>query len=44
MPESASVASTVLPVLPSLAAQADRLVAAGVHEIAGLSADLAVPA
>ncbi|MET9393602.1 DUF5701 family protein [Streptomyces sp. NPDC006624] len=35
MPET----STVLPALPALTAQADRLIELGVHEIAGLSAD-----
>ncbi|MGW7242681.1 DUF5701 family protein [Streptomyces sp. NPDC054804] len=38
MPVSASVTATVLPALPSLRTQADRLIASGVHEIAGLSA------
>ena len=38
MPESASVLSTVLPALPSLGTQAERLIEWGVHEIAGLSA------
>lgn len=38
MPVSASVTATVLPALPSLRTQADRLIESGVHEIAGLSA------
>ncbi|WP_431775200.1 DUF5701 family protein [Streptomyces cucumeris] len=38
MPETKPVASTVLPVLPALSVQAERLIELGVHEIAGLSA------
>lgn len=38
MPESSPVTPTVLPALPSLSAQAERLIGLGVHEIAGLSA------
>ncbi|MFF2920802.1 DUF5701 family protein [Streptomyces celluloflavus] len=38
MPETTSVTSTVLPVLPSLSVQAERLIELGVHEIAGLPA------
>ncbi|MEV7151695.1 DUF5701 family protein [Streptomyces sp. NPDC093084] len=37
MPESVSAASAVLPALPPLGTQAERLIASGVHEIAGLS-------
>ncbi|MFB7669632.1 DUF5701 family protein [Kitasatospora sp. NPDC056138] len=38
MPETTSATSTVLPVLPALSVQAERLIGLGVHEIAGLSA------
>ncbi|MEU1801494.1 DUF5701 family protein [Streptomyces sp. NPDC019937] len=38
MPEATPAASTVLPVLPALSAQAERLIELGVHEIAGLPA------
>ncbi|HEX5568625.1 MAG TPA: DUF5701 family protein [Streptomyces sp.] len=38
MPETTSAASTVLPVLPALSAQAERLIELGVHKIAGLPA------
>jgi hypothetical protein len=42
VPEAVSAmpaVSTVLPALPALSAQAERLIELGVHEIAGLSAD-----
>lgn len=39
MPDTTSAASTVLPLLPTLSTQAERLIELGVHEIAGLSAD-----
>ncbi|MFF7653675.1 DUF5701 family protein [Streptomyces sp. NPDC007983] len=38
MPETTPAASAVLPVLPALSAQAERLIELGVHEIAGLPA------
>ncbi|NEA53360.1 hypothetical protein G3I60_04070 [Streptomyces sp. SID13666] len=38
MPETIPVTSTVLPVLPPLSVQAERLIELGVHEIAGLPA------
>ncbi|MFI0775240.1 DUF5701 family protein [Streptomyces sp. NPDC021212] len=38
MPETTPAASTVLPALPALSAQAERLIELGVHEIAGLPA------
>ncbi|WP_338776073.1 DUF5701 family protein [Streptomyces sp. DG1A-41] len=39
MPYTAHDTSTVLPALPALSAQAERLIELGVHGIAGLSAD-----
>ncbi|MFD6168763.1 DUF5701 family protein [Streptomyces coeruleorubidus] len=39
MPDATPDTSTVLPALPALSAQAERLIELGVHEIAGLSAD-----
>ncbi|WDV49970.1 DUF5701 family protein [Streptomyces coeruleorubidus] len=39
MPDTTPDTSTVLPALPALSAQAERLIELGVHEIAGLSAD-----
>ncbi|MBR8640262.1 hypothetical protein KEF29_15550 [Streptomyces tuirus] len=39
MPDPTPETSVVLPVLPALSAQAERLIELGVHEIAGLSAD-----
>ncbi|MFB7927850.1 DUF5701 family protein [Streptomyces sp. NPDC056039] len=38
MPETTPGTTAVLPVLPALSAQAERLIETGVHEIAGLSA------
>ncbi|MGX1565405.1 DUF5701 family protein, partial [Streptomyces sp. NPDC055509] len=38
MPETTPGTTAVLPVLPSLSAQAERLIETGVHEIAGLPA------
>ncbi|MEU5214122.1 DUF5701 family protein [Streptomyces sp. NPDC020742] len=38
MPDTTPATSTVLPLLPALSAQAERLVELGVHELAGLSA------
>lgn len=38
MPETTHAAFTVLPALPALSAQAERLIESGVHELAGLSA------
>ncbi|PJI99765.1 hypothetical protein BX264_7132 [Streptomyces sp. 2333.5] len=37
MPETTHATSTVLPLLPALSVQAERLIELGVHEIAGLS-------
>ncbi|MFE7767680.1 DUF5701 family protein [Streptomyces sp. NPDC057438] len=39
MPKPTPATSVVLPALPPLSAQAERLIELGVHEIAGLSAD-----
>ncbi|MEH0631557.1 MULTISPECIES: DUF5701 family protein [Streptomyces] len=39
MPKSTPATSVVLPALPTLSAQAERLIELGVHELAGLSAD-----
>jgi hypothetical protein len=39
VPDATTDTSTVLPALPALNAQAERLIELGVHEIAGLSAD-----
>lgn len=39
VPDATPDTSTVLPALPALSAQAERLIELGVHEIAGLSAD-----
>ncbi|CAM5317218.1 hypothetical protein SGRIM119S_07616 [Streptomyces griseorubiginosus] len=39
MPDTTPDPSTVLPALPPLSAQAERLIELGVHETAGLSAD-----
>ncbi|WP_030147299.1 DUF5701 family protein [Streptomyces sp. NRRL S-455] len=39
MPDATPDTSTVLPALPVLSAQAERLIELGVHETAGLSAD-----
>ncbi|MFF5982645.1 DUF5701 family protein [Streptomyces olindensis] len=39
MPDVSPATSTVLPALPALSAQAERLIELGVHEIAGLSAE-----
>ncbi|MEU9631385.1 DUF5701 family protein [Streptomyces luteogriseus] len=39
MPDTTPAPSTVLPALPALSAQAERLIELGVHETAGLSAD-----
>ena len=39
VPDATSDTSTVLPALPALSAQAERLIELGVHELAGLSAD-----
>jgi hypothetical protein len=39
VPDTTPGPSTVLPALPALSAQAERLIELGVHEIAGLSAD-----
>ncbi|MGW5615082.1 DUF5701 family protein [Streptomyces sp. NPDC003877] len=39
MPDTLPDPSTVLPALPALSAQAERLIELGVHETAGLSAD-----
>jgi len=38
VPETTHATSTVLPALPALSAQAERLIELGVHELAGLSA------
>jgi hypothetical protein len=38
VPETTPATSTVLPLLPALSTQAERLIELGVHEIAGLSA------
>ncbi|MFF8592858.1 DUF5701 family protein [Streptomyces sp. NPDC015220] len=38
MPETTHATSTVLPALPALSAQAERLIELGVHELAGLPA------
>jgi hypothetical protein len=39
VPDITPVTSTVLPALPTLSAQAERLIELGVHELAGLPAD-----
>ncbi|MFF6783418.1 DUF5701 family protein [Streptomyces sp. NPDC012510] len=39
MPETTPATAAVLPALPTLSEQAERLIGLGVHELAGLSAD-----